>query len=181
MMSAMRSLLACAVLALVALGLSACGGGGGDAAKPTRAQFIATADDACTANNRRTRALNLEISRAAAHAQGQRDLLRRLAPVLERGAGGIGKNAAAFKAAEPPAGDEVKIDLIRGLYDQQTKLARRLAAAAAKGDVAAFQALSTQQDDVVQRARRLSQAYGFKECGSTKSDAVLSKPKSGDA
>ena len=55
----------------------------------------------------------------------------------------------------------------------------RLATAAAKEDVAAFKSQSTQQDDVVRRARRLSQAYGFKECGSTKSDAV--RAQSSDA
>jgi hypothetical protein len=168
----MRSWITCAGLAVVALVLPGCGGGDERHGAPTRAQFIAKADALCQASNRRTRALNLQLRRAGALARGERDLLRRLAPILERGAGGVARNAAAFRAAEPPAADEVEIDLIRGLYDQQTRLARRLAAAAAKGEVSSFKALSTQQDDVVARARRVSRAYGFKECGSTKSDAV---------
>jgi hypothetical protein len=49
---------------------------------------------------------------------------------------------------------------------------RSLAAAARRGDARRFEALSEQQADVVTRARRLTRAYGFKECGSRKSDAT---------
>jgi len=180
MMSRMRPILACAVLAVVALAMAGCGGED-DQTAPTRAQFITTADKLCTSSNRRTRSLNLQLRRASAGAGGERELLRRLAPILERGAGGVGENAAAFRATRPPAGDEVEIDLIRGLYDRQAQLARQLAAAAKAGDVAQFKALSTQQTDVVGRARRLSRAYGFRECGSTKSDPVRRAPARRDA
>jgi hypothetical protein len=47
---------------------------------------------------------------------------------------------------------------------------RRLAAAAKRGDASAFKALSEKQKDVVTRARQLTRRYGFRECGSSKSD-----------
>ena len=48
---------------------------------------------------------------------------------------------------------------------------QRLAASAKRGDTQAFKSLSEEQRDVVTRARKAAQAYGFKECGSSKSDA----------
>ena len=96
--------------------------------------------------------------------------MRRLAPILERGYGPVRDNAAAFEAANPPAGDAAAIERIRKAYDEQAELVRRLAAAAKRGDVDAFKALSEEQKDVVTRARTLARAYGFAECGSSKSD-----------
>jgi hypothetical protein len=104
-------------------------------------------------------------------ADDDEQLLLRLAPILGEGAGQLRANAAAFEAASPPAADARAIGRIRGLYDDQAELAGKLAAAAGRGDVARFKALSEEQKDVVRQARAATRAYGFKECGSAKSDA----------
>ena len=161
---------ALAIAAVAFVGLASCGGDDGDA--PTRAQFIADTDKLCERSNRRTRTLNRQLARAAAGARNDRELLRRLAPVLERGYGRVRDNAIAFRTADPPEGDAAQIERIRRLYDQQGEFVRKLASAARRGDSRTFQSLSSQQAEVVRRARRLTRAYGFKECGSTKSDAT---------
>ncbi len=177
-MSGMRATLTCAALAALAalavLGLAGCGGGDGDADggadTPTRAQFIAGTDRVCATSNRRTRVLNGQLARAAAGARDDRDLLRRLAPILERGYGRVRDNAIAFRTAEPPAADAAEIERIRRLYDRQAEFVRKLAAAARRGDARTFATLSDEQRQVVTRARRLARAFGFKVCGSTRSD-----------
>jgi hypothetical protein len=170
-MSRMRTTLA--ALAAATLALSACGGASsGGTTTLTRAQFIAKTDALCKASNTRTRALNAEVQRAGASPASDKQLLARLAPILARGYGQVRDNAAAFEAVDPPAGDKAKIELLRKLYDTQAELASKLAAAAKARDVQQFQTLSTQQDDILARARDRAQAYGFKECGSTKSDAA---------
>ena len=158
-----------AMLAAVLVVLAGCGDSGGDDA-PSRAEFIAKTDRLCEASNTRTRALNLELSDAAARSRNDADLLRRLAPILKRGYGPVRDNAAAFEAANPPPGDDAAIERIRKAYDEQAELVRRLAATAQRGDVDAFKSLSEEQRDVVTRARTLARAYGFRECGSSKSD-----------
>lgn len=171
-MSRMR-LLICAALTAAALVLAACGGSGGDAAKPlTRAEFISKTDMQCKTSNTRTRALNEELQRVAAGARNDKQLLSRLAPILDRGYGPVRDNAAAFQAANPPPADAAKIEHIRKAYDRQAELVRKLAAAAKRGDVKAFMLLSTHQRIIVTRARRLARGFGFKECGSAKSDAA---------
>ena len=170
MMSGMRWSLVCIALVLAFTAVGCGGGDDGDA--PTRAQFIAQTDELCKASNRRTRTLNLKLRRAAAGARDDRDLLRRLAPILERGYDRVRANAAAFRAVEPPDDDAAEIARLRRLYDQQAQFVRPLAAAARRGDVSGFESLTAQQRDVVTRARRLSRAYGFKQCGSTRSDPV---------
>ena len=157
------------VLAPVAFAVAGCGGSDdGDA--PTRAQFIAQTDELCTTSNRRTRTLNLKVRQAAAAARDDRDFMRRLAPILERGYDQVRANAAAFRAVESPVDDATEIARLRRLYDQQAQFVRRLAAAARRGDVRGFKSLTAEQQAVVMRARRLSRAYGFKQCGSTRSD-----------
>jgi hypothetical protein len=159
-------------LALAAIGLAACGGSDDASDAPlTRAQYIATTDALCKQSNARTRKLNAELRRQSAGATNDADLLRRLAPVLERGYGPVRDNAAAFQAANPPAADAAEIERIRALYDRQAEFVRKLARAARRVDSSEFKSLSEQQKDVVTRARRLARSYGFKECGSTKSDA----------
>jgi hypothetical protein len=172
-MSRMRLLIRTAMTA-AALVLAACGGaGGGAASKPlTRAEFISKTDMQCKASNTRTRALNTELLRAAAGARSDKQLLSRLAPILARGTGPVRDNAAAFQVANPPPADAAKIEHIRKAYDRQADLVRKLAAAAKRGDVKAFALLSAHQRIVVTRARRLARGYGFKECGSAKSDAA---------
>lgn len=169
-MLGMHRNLACAVLAATALAVAGCGAKDDDAAA-TRAQYIARIDARCEASNRRTRTLNAQLRRAAAGARNDRELLRRLAPVLKRGYGSVRKNQAVFEATEAPADDAAAIKQIARAYDQQAEQVRELAAAARRGDVRAFIALSDQQKQVVTRARRLARAYGFRECGSAKSDA----------
>lgn len=166
----MRRAFCRAVLAFAAAVLVAGCGGLGDDDAPTRAQFIAKTDRLCEASNTRTRALNVELRAAAEAARNDAELLRRLAPILKRGYGPVRDNAAAFQAANPPAGDAAAIERIRRAYDEQAELVRRLAAAAKRGDVPAFMALSEEQKDVVMRARSLARSYGFRECGSSKSD-----------
>jgi hypothetical protein len=170
MMSPVRRTLCSALLAAIAAFVAACGGSSGDGDALTRAQFIAKTDRLCQASNRRTRALNLQLNDAAARSRDDTELLRRLAPILERGYGPVRDNAAAFQAANPPAGDAAAIERIRKAYDEQAELVRRLAAAARRDDIDAFKTLSVQQKDVVTRARTLARAYGFEECGSSKSD-----------
>ena len=170
----MNRTFACAfvVLAAAVFALGACGGSDGDDddVARERAQFIAATDRRCTESNERTRSLNLRLSRAADGARDERDLLRRLAPILRSAYGPVRRNAAAFRADEPPAADRVEIERIRGLYDEQAQYVRKLADAAQRGQLRVYKALSEQQQEVVTRARHLSRAYGFKECGSTKSD-----------
>jgi hypothetical protein len=158
------------LMAAAALALSACGSGDGDPDRPTRAQFIAGTDRVCATSNRRTRELNQQLARAAAGARDDRDLLRRLAPILQRGYGRVRDNAIAFRTAEPPAADAARIEAIRRLYDRQAEFVSKLAAAARRGDSRAFARLSNEQRQVTSRARRLARAFGFKVCGSTRSD-----------
>jgi hypothetical protein len=173
MMSAMRNLTFAVLTSLAALTLAACGGSGDDGtAAPTRAEFIAKTDAQCKVSNARTKTLNEQASRAADTAKTEAELLEKLAPILERGYGQIRDNAAAFQAVNPPADDAAKIEVIRKLYDQQAELVRKLAAAAKSGDSNRFKALTQEQTDVLDRARKATSAYGFKECGSTKSDAA---------
>lgn len=160
-------------IACAALALAACGGSGDGASAPlTRAQFIARTDVQCKASNLRTKALNEQVQQAQAQATGDADLLKRLSPILQRGYGPVRDNAAAFETSDPPPADATRIETLRKLYDHQAELVRMLAIAAKRGDVEQFNLLSTQQDDVVKRARRLARGYGFKECGSAKSDAT---------
>jgi hypothetical protein len=167
-----RHLVAGPVLAALALALAACGGSSSQAGKPlTRAQYIAKADKLCTASNARTRALNDKLVRAASETTTNAQLLRRLAPILRQGYAPIAANASTFDAVAPPVADAVAIERIREAYDQQAELVRRLAIAAEGNDADRFKSLSRTQTQVVARARRLARAYGFKECGSSKSDA----------
>jgi len=168
-MPGMRRKLACAVLAATALAVAGCGSRDDDLAG-TRAQYIARVDTLCEASNRRTRTLNGRLSRAAAGARDDRELLRRLAPVLARGYSSVRKNATVFKAADAPARDAAAVERIAKAYDQQAEQVRALAAAARNGDVRAFRSLSEEQEQLVTRARRLARDYGFRECGSLKSD-----------
>ncbi len=108
----------------------------------------------------------------ASETGSEKDVLRALAPILERGYGQVRDNAAAFQAVNPPPADAAKIERIRKLYDQQAELVRKLAAAAKAVDVAEFKELSAQQVSVLSSARDAASAYGFKECGSEKSDAT---------
>jgi hypothetical protein len=169
-MRALPTLLVSA-LAAAALALAACGDSGDDGSQGTRAQFIAATDKRCQVSNQRTRALNAELQRAAKGVDSDRALLRRLAPILARGYEPVSDNAATFKDAKPPAADEAEIERIRKAYDEQARLVRRLAAAAKRGDLRSFKSLSEEQKDLVTRARKAAQAYGFKVCGSSKSDA----------
>ncbi len=166
----MRAILLCAALAVAALGLAACGDGEADSDAPTRAQFIAQTDARCKTSNRRTRTLNQQLSRAAAGAGNEKDLLRRLAPILERGYPRLSENAKAFRAVDPPADDATEIARISRLYDQQAEFVRKLAEAAERRDVSRFTTLTNQQQALVTRTRRMARAYGFRECGSSKSD-----------
>ena len=171
-MSRMRSHLS-AVLVVAALGLAACGGTDEDEPEPlTRAEFIAKTDAQCKVSNVRTKALNVQAARAADSAGSEAELLRALAPILERGYGQVRDNAAAFAVVNPPSSDAAKVEAIRKLYDEQAELVRKLAAAAKRGDVDAFRSLTEEQKDVLARARKAARGYGFKECGSTKSDAT---------
>jgi hypothetical protein len=172
MMWRVRPALALALAALTALAPVGCGGESGSATSDTAAQrgrFIAATDARCKASNARTKVLNARLRRVSAPDDEQ--LLRRLAPILEQGAGQLRDNAAALRAARAPAADARAIDRIRELYDEQAQLVGMLAAAARHSRVARFKALSEQQKDVVRRARALTRAYGFRECGSAKSDA----------
>jgi len=171
-MSPMRTtfslLLAAVALALV----TGCGGTGDEDAKaPTREQFIAETDMRCRTSNRRTQALNEDVQRAAAGAQSDEQLVRRLAPILERGRDTVRDSATVFQSTQAPDADASAITRIRAAYDRQAELARKLAAAAGDGDLEQFQALSGRQRDGVAAARRLARDYGFKVCGSTNSDA----------
>jgi hypothetical protein len=158
-----------AVLA-AALALSACGSSGDDATTAARQRFIAKTDVLCKTSNARTRALNLKLQRAAAGAHDDKELLRRLAPILRQGDKPVRDNAAALRANDPPAVDAARIELVRRAYDEQAELLRKLASAATRVEVASFTSLSEQQKDVVIHARGLAHDYGFKECGSAKSD-----------
>jgi hypothetical protein len=168
MMSRMPTTLR-ALLALAALALGACGSSGDDTTA-ARQRFIAGTDALCKASNARTKALNLKLRRAAAGARDDRDLLRRLAPILRQGNEPVRDNAAALRASDPPAADAARVEGIRRVYDEQAALVRKLAGAAALVQVDRFKALSEEQKDVVTRARRLAHEYGFEECGSAKSD-----------
>jgi hypothetical protein len=159
-----------AALAVAALALTACGGSGEDPTTAARRRFIATTDVLCKASNTRTRALNLKLQRAAAGARDDRQLLRRLAPILRQGDGPVHDNATAMRSNDAPAVDAARVEILRRAYDQQAELVRRLASAAAHVDVQRFESLSEQQRHVVIHARGLAQDYGFKECGSAKSD-----------
>lgn len=154
--------------AAAALTLGACGG---DGPGTTRAQFIAATDKRCEASNARTRSLNAELERAGASASGDEDLLRRLDPILRRGAAKVSANAGALRAETAPAADAAAVKRIRAAYDEQAAIARRLAAAATAGDVEDFNSLIDEQREVATRARALARDYGFRECGSSKSDA----------
>jgi hypothetical protein len=152
--------------------MTACGSGADKPDAPTRAEFIAKTDAQCKASNVRTKALNEQAAGVADRARTEAQLLRELAPILKRGYGQVRDNAAAFEAATPPTGDAARIERIRTLYDEQAELVRKLAVAAAAGKIDDFKALSEEQKDVLARARRAARAYGFQECGSTKSDAA---------
>ncbi|MDX6718317.1 MAG: hypothetical protein QOJ63_571 [Solirubrobacteraceae bacterium] len=161
-----------ALLALAALALAACGSSGDDTTA-ARQRFIARTDALCKASNARTRALNLRLRRAAVGARDDKQLLRRLAPILRQGNEPLRDNATALRASEPPAADATRVEKIRRVYDQQARLVRKLAGAAARVEVNRFKALSEEQKDVVIRARSLTHDYGFKECGSSKSDVSV--------
>jgi hypothetical protein len=162
-----------ALLALAALVLAACGSSGDDSTSTARERFVARTDVLCKASNARTRALNLRLQRAAAGARDDRQLLLRLAPILRQGNGPVHDTAAALRASDPPAADAAVVARIRRVYDQQAELVRKLAGAAQRIEVDRFKALSEEQKDVVLRARRLAHDYGFKECGSAKSDVSI--------
>jgi hypothetical protein len=172
MMSRMR-MTAITLLVAAGLGLAACGDSGSDApARPSRAEFIVKTDAQCKVSNARTKTLNEQASRVARTAGNEAQLLRELAPILERGYKQVRDNAAAFEAVEPPAADVAEVGRIRTLYGEQADVVRKLRDAAKRGDIEQFKAASEEQKDVLVRARRATSAYGFKECGSTKSDAA---------
>jgi hypothetical protein len=160
------------LLVAAALGLPGCGGSDGGSSEPTRAEFIAKTDAQCKVSNARTKALNEQVRRVADGTRDDARLLRELAPLLQRGYGQVRDNAAAFQAVNPPPADAAAVERIRKLYDEQAEIVRKLARAARRGELDAFRALSEEQRDVVVRARAAARAYGFKECGSTKSDAA---------
>lgn len=161
-----------ALLAATALAFGGCGGSDdGSERAPTRAQFVASTDRRCEASTARTRALNAQLRRAEQGARDDEDLLRRIAPILQRGSAVVRENADALGAEQPPPADRAAVMRIRAAYDEQAAIARRLATAAKQGDVEDFKSLIEEQRDVLMRARSLARDYGFRECGSAKSDA----------
>ena len=141
MMSRMRTP-AVACLAAAALGLAACGDSGGDEPDGLTRARVHRQDRRAVQGVQRP---HEDAQRGGEPGRGHRarseaQLLRELAPILERGYGQVRDNAAAFQAVNPPAADAAEIERIRKLYDEQAEVVRKLATAAKRGDIEQFKA-----------------------------------------
>ena len=157
---------------LVVAALVPAGCGGEEPQPRSHAELVAKIDARCEVTNAETKKINEEAELVGERADTQEQLLRELAPILERASDQVRQNAAAFKSVEPTGNDAAKLDRIRRFYDRQTRLAHKFAAAAKRGAVDEFKMLSELQKDLLRRLRKATSDFGFKECGSTRSDAT---------
>jgi hypothetical protein len=159
-----RTVVLLAVGALVA----SCGGGKGDS---RREEYIARADRQCEAANRRAKALNERFEAAQLGGKSADEVLDALASILEEGYELQQRDNEAFRDIEPPPEDREVIERLHAAYDEQAALIGRMRDAAESGDAMRFRVLSDEVQRVKRRARALARDYGFKECGSGKSEA----------
>lgn len=138
----------------------------------SRAAYIARADRFCRSTNADTRRLNARANAAIRSADNDRDRLKALAPILEEGVRAQRSQVARFLAITPPAADRATIERYWSAISRQARLVAQLASAAAEGDVAAYNRIADRSSALREQARGLARAFGFKECGSGKSDAA---------
>lgn len=183
-----------AILLSASLLLAACGGdddsGSADSDKPgtepaqaqpeqdqkagedvTREEYIARADKHCEGSNARSKRLNERTQKAVESESDDRARLEALVPILREGLEIQTKDLAAFRAIAPPAEDRDEIDALFAAYDDRQDGIKKLLVVAEAGDVQGFAQAAKEQERAKLRARELAQDYGFKECGSGKSEA----------
>jgi hypothetical protein len=121
--------------------------------------------------HKRGRALNEQFQRLARGASSEEEALRTVAPLLEKGYDKQRAQDERFAAIRPPAADREIITRLWKANDENTALLGRLVDAARSQDVGRFTALAEEQKRATERARGLAEGYGFRECGSRKSEA----------
>ena len=164
------------VLAVVMLG--SCGGESDEGAQrdkrigsaPSRQEFIDRLDALCRAGNRKAKRLNTRAQAIIEQAPDEETALADLEPVLRQGLEAAREADRDFQRQTPPRGDEDQFHKIVQYQLESTALLTRLIEAADRRDAEAFAALIEKRRSM-ERTRGFFQDYGFKECGSGKSDA----------
>ena len=153
------------VLPLIAAG---CGGGGDSSTTaaasttsvPTRADYITRADATCRLYQEALRRQHQQAR--AAIRQGD------FGPAARHWDHALGletEEARRIEALPPPPSDEEMLNAIFSDVDRAYSIFGRADAPLEGGDIARFHALADQGQALVDRADKLSVAYGFRACG----------------
>jgi hypothetical protein len=147
---------------LSALALGACGGSSGQFASssapaPTKAQFVARADQLCRTQNTRL----APLSHRLANATSPKDVVALLNQERTEVQAGI----AALRAIPEPAADHRAIAGIIAQPASELTVVAKTAADLQHGDTTAFQTDAAQLKTVHQNYEHLAQSYGLHYCG----------------
>ena len=154
-----------AVLAALALGLGACGGGDDDGGEPSKADFIAQADAICERVNRTIGGINDELRSVTGST---REKLGKLEPILGRAVRLQDDAIEEFAALEPPPEDQDLIDRYLDAAEEQSEVLRAMAEAAGTGDAKEYASVARKLPEVSEQRRELIADYGFEQCGGSR-------------
>jgi len=149
-----KSALALALaLALATAVVTAGCGGGDDAQRLTRAEFIARADAICKATSTKLSALP--------EPQGLEEFAQQARAVITVSANAL----ASFRKLVPPPELEPQVAQMTALVAKQVELASALAAAADKQDANALETLASTGNRLSKGTNEVAREIGLKECG----------------
>jgi hypothetical protein len=136
----------------------------------TKEDYIARADAFCRGADARARESNERLKEAVEGASGEEAQLAAAVPVLRAGLEVQKRDTEEFQSIEPPREDAETIDGLHQIYDQRVAKVEQMLEAAEAGDADRFGALLQEANELKLRSRAIMRDYGFKECGSGKSD-----------
>ncbi len=184
-----------ALVVLLGVALSACGGSGGGskstqaaspaptvvaptrAAKPppvaaspappiSKPRYIARVDRVCLAARKQLLPLRAKTI-AASKISDPTVVYRRYADLTGQAAGVYGSALGQIRGLGAPPGDQSQIDKLNMLFAQTASLTHALSQAAAQQNPVRIRQLSAQVSTVADRYRSAAKAYGFRQCGAT--------------
>jgi hypothetical protein len=161
-----------ALLAILAVGLAACGGSDSDEEPPppredpARRQFIERLDAICKRANEIAAEGDARLAEAQTRARSSRQAARSIVRIIDDLLPRVRRLETELRRLEPPAGEQrfaasflVQTEEINDLFAASRE-------AAAQNDVQTFQALGERSKDVAaERSRLVRRHGGFEACG----------------
>jgi hypothetical protein len=152
--------LALPIAAVLALGAAGCGGDDG----PTKAEYIASADEICAAANKQAKGISKQFETQGKKAQAQKSL-KPLTSALSEAQKLNAQTNVKFQALEAPKDLEKQVETMNQELDKQDEITEKLVAAAAKNDQKTYNQLGQQVGQSQQKTQQVMNEIGFKVCG----------------